>query len=36
MTELAEVLQVASFCGLGQSVAIPMKSALTHFSAAFK
>ncbi|HZY45843.1 MAG TPA: NADH-quinone oxidoreductase subunit NuoF, partial [Anaerolineae bacterium] len=35
LTELAEVLQTASFCGLGQSVAIPMKSALTHFSQEF-
>jgi len=32
---LAEVMQQASFCGLGQSVAIPMKSALTHFHEAF-
>ena len=29
---LAEVMQVASFCGLGQSVAIPVKSALLHFA----
>jgi NADH:ubiquinone oxidoreductase subunit F (NADH-binding)/NADH:ubiquinone oxidoreductase subunit E len=36
LTELAEVLQTASFCGLGQSVAIPMKSALTHFSQEFQ
>jgi NADH-quinone oxidoreductase subunit F len=32
---LADVMQVASFCGLGQSVAIPLKSALTNFEAAF-
>jgi len=31
LKELAEGLQVASFCGLGQSVAIPVKSALSHF-----
>lgn len=28
---LAENLEIASFCGLGQSVAIPMFSAMTHF-----
>jgi NADP-reducing hydrogenase subunit HndC len=33
---LAENLQSASFCGLGQSVAIPMKSAMTHFEAEFR
>ncbi len=32
---LAELMQDSSFCGLGQSVAIPMKSALTHFGAEF-
>ncbi len=32
---LAENMQAASFCGLGQSVAIPMKSALAHFGAEF-
>lgn len=32
---LAALLQDSSFCGLGQSVAIPMKSALTHFEAEF-
>ncbi|MEK6574198.1 MAG: NADH-ubiquinone oxidoreductase-F iron-sulfur binding region domain-containing protein, partial [Chloroflexota bacterium] len=32
--QLADVLQVASFCGLGQSVAIPMKSAMKHFKMA--
>ncbi len=33
---LAELLQNASFCGLGQSVAIPMKSAFRHFNECFK
>jgi NADH:ubiquinone oxidoreductase subunit F (NADH-binding)/NADH:ubiquinone oxidoreductase subunit E len=33
---LAEVLQSASFCGLGQSAAMPMKTALTHFADAFQ
>jgi NADH:ubiquinone oxidoreductase subunit F (NADH-binding)/NADH:ubiquinone oxidoreductase subunit E len=33
---LAENMQDASFCGLGQSVPIPMKSALTHFGADFQ
>jgi NADH:ubiquinone oxidoreductase subunit F (NADH-binding)/NADH:ubiquinone oxidoreductase subunit E len=32
---LAALMQDSSFCGLGQSVAIPMKSVLTHFSAEF-
>ncbi len=32
---LAQLMQDSSFCGLGQSVAIPMKSALTHFGANF-
>jgi NADH:ubiquinone oxidoreductase subunit F (NADH-binding) len=32
---LAENLQIASFCGLGQSVPTPMKSALTHFAQDF-
>ncbi|GAB4503499.1 MAG: hypothetical protein Fur0043_04910 [Anaerolineales bacterium] len=32
---LAQLMQDSSFCGLGQSVAIPMKSALTHFDAEF-
>lgn len=32
---LAGVMQVASFCGLGQSVAIPVKSALSNFEPAF-
>ena len=35
LAQWADVLQVASFCGLGQSVAIPMKSALKHFAKAF-
>jgi NADH:ubiquinone oxidoreductase subunit F (NADH-binding)/NADH:ubiquinone oxidoreductase subunit E len=33
--ELADNLQDASFCGLGQSVPIPMRSALKHFSQEF-
>jgi NADH-quinone oxidoreductase subunit F len=33
---LAEYMQDASFCGLGQSVAIPTTSALKHFEALFK
>ncbi len=32
---LAALMQDSSFCGLGQSVAIPMNSALTHFEAEF-
>ncbi len=36
LTELADVLKTASFCGLGQSTAIPMISALTHFPDAFQ
>lgn len=32
---LAALMQDSSFCGLGQSVGIPMKSALTHFEAEF-
>jgi NADH:ubiquinone oxidoreductase subunit F (NADH-binding)/NADH:ubiquinone oxidoreductase subunit E len=35
LTELAEVLQTVSFCGLGQSAAIPMKSALKYFAEEF-
>jgi NADH:ubiquinone oxidoreductase subunit F (NADH-binding)/NADH:ubiquinone oxidoreductase subunit E len=35
LKELADVMQIASFCGLGQSVAIPMKSALANFSELF-
>jgi NADH:ubiquinone oxidoreductase subunit F (NADH-binding) len=33
---LAEVMFDSSFCGLGQSVPTPMRSALTHFSKEFK
>ncbi len=33
---LAENLRDTSFCGLGQSVAIPMLSAMTHFAAEFR
>ncbi len=36
LTKLANVLQADSFCGLGQSAAIPMKSALKHFVEAFE
>ena len=32
---LSENMLLASFCGLGQSVPIPMNSALTHFAAKF-
>jgi NADH:ubiquinone oxidoreductase subunit F (NADH-binding)/NADH:ubiquinone oxidoreductase subunit E len=32
---LAALMQDSSFCGLGQSVAIPMNSALAHFAADF-
>jgi NADH:ubiquinone oxidoreductase subunit F (NADH-binding)/NADH:ubiquinone oxidoreductase subunit E len=32
---LAVLMQNTSFCGLGQSVPIPMKSVLTHFGAEF-
>jgi NADH:ubiquinone oxidoreductase subunit F (NADH-binding) len=35
LKKLADVMQVASFCGLGQSVAIPVKSALTQFPQEF-
>lgn len=33
---LADLMQVSSFCGLGQSVAIPMKSALALFGEEFE
>jgi NADH:ubiquinone oxidoreductase subunit F (NADH-binding) len=33
---LAEVMFDSSFCGLGQSVPIPMRSALTQFNQVFK
>jgi len=36
LQNLADLLQNTSFCGLGQSVAIPMKSAFTHFAEHFK
>ena len=32
---LADVMQAASFCGLGQSVHLPVKSALAHFGEEF-
>ena len=35
LKSLASVMQDSSFCGLGQSVSIPMNSALTHFAADF-
>ena len=35
LTELADELHDASFCGLGQSVPMPMRSALAHFSSEF-
>jgi NADH:ubiquinone oxidoreductase subunit F (NADH-binding)/NADH:ubiquinone oxidoreductase subunit E len=36
LSALAEVMYDSSFCGLGQSVPIPMRSALTHFYQVFK
>jgi NADH-quinone oxidoreductase subunit F len=33
---LAEVMFDSSFCGLGQSVPIPMRSALSQFAQAFR
>ena len=36
LSALAEVMYDSSFCGLGQSVPIPMRSALTHFYQLFK
>ncbi|MBI5352900.1 MAG: NADH-quinone oxidoreductase subunit NuoF [Chloroflexi bacterium] len=36
LTTLASLMHDSSFCGLGQSVPIPMKSVLTHFEAEFK
>jgi NADH-quinone oxidoreductase subunit F len=33
---LARLMKTASFCGLGQSVAIPIESALRHFGADFE
>jgi NADH:ubiquinone oxidoreductase subunit F (NADH-binding)/NADH:ubiquinone oxidoreductase subunit E len=35
LQSLAALMQDSSFCGLGQSVPIPMKSALTHFGVEF-
>ena len=35
LINLAEVMQEASFCGLGQSVQMPVKSALAHFGDKF-
>ena len=35
LSTLATLMQVSSFCGLGQSVAIPMMSALKHFGREF-
>jgi NADH:ubiquinone oxidoreductase subunit F (NADH-binding)/NADH:ubiquinone oxidoreductase subunit E len=35
LARLANLLQAASFCGLGQSAALPLKSALQHFAADF-
>jgi NADH:ubiquinone oxidoreductase subunit F (NADH-binding) len=36
LVTLAEVMQAASFCGLGQSVNLPVKSALAHFGEIFE
>jgi NADH:ubiquinone oxidoreductase subunit F (NADH-binding) len=36
LQSLARQLTQASFCGLGQSVGIPMKSAMLHFAEAFE
>lgn len=36
LAQLAEILEKASFCGLGQSAALPIISALVHFRAAFE
>ncbi|HSB00528.1 MAG TPA: NADH-ubiquinone oxidoreductase-F iron-sulfur binding region domain-containing protein [Anaerolineales bacterium] len=35
LQSLAALMQDSSFCGLGQAVPIPMRSALTHFGAEF-
>jgi NADH-quinone oxidoreductase subunit F len=35
LTRLANLLRTASFCGLGQSVAMPIESALRHFGNEF-
>jgi NADH:ubiquinone oxidoreductase subunit F (NADH-binding) len=34
--DLVDVMQAASFCGLGQSVALPVRSAITQFPSAFQ
>ena len=36
LRELSEVLYSSSFCGLGQSVPIPLNSALNNFTAEFE
>jgi NADH:ubiquinone oxidoreductase subunit F (NADH-binding) len=36
LARLADLLQTASFCGLGQSAAIPIKTGLKHFGEAFR
>ena len=36
LAQMADTLKYASFCGLGQSVAIPMQSALKNFPQAFR
>jgi NADP-reducing hydrogenase subunit HndC len=36
LLSLAKVMQTASFCGLGQSVYLPIKSAMRHFEEEFK
>jgi NADH:ubiquinone oxidoreductase subunit F (NADH-binding)/NADH:ubiquinone oxidoreductase subunit E len=36
LAEIAQILQAASFCGLGQSAAIPIQTALKHFPKAFR
>jgi NADH:ubiquinone oxidoreductase subunit F (NADH-binding)/NADH:ubiquinone oxidoreductase subunit E len=36
LAALASLLRAASFCGLGQSAAMPIQSALRHFAASFE
>jgi NADH:ubiquinone oxidoreductase subunit F (NADH-binding)/NADH:ubiquinone oxidoreductase subunit E len=36
LLSLAEIMQTASFCGLGQSVQLPIRSAIAHFSQKFE
>ncbi|NOH02535.1 MAG: NADH-quinone oxidoreductase subunit NuoF [Chloroflexi bacterium] len=36
LKSLADLMQDSSFCGLGQSVGIPMKSAMEHFGSEFE